>query len=92
MAEYDSFVDDPGTIPDGEVDIAIRELTPENTRKKYFTRYVRAEIKRLTAGEKPNDDTLRLRFNRGRLHPDVWEIKIIRELGEFLPKQTKAVT
>ena len=92
MAEYDSFVDDPGSIPDGEVDIAIRELTPENSRKKYFARYVHAGITRLAAGEKTQGDTLRLRFNRGRLHSDIWEIKILNELGEFLPKQTKAIT
>ncbi|MDO8634737.1 MAG: hypothetical protein Q7R34_00625, partial [Dehalococcoidia bacterium] len=61
-------------------------------RKKYFTRYVRADIKRLAAGDKVNSDTLRLRFNRGRLHSDVWAIKILRELGQFMPKQTKAIT
>jgi hypothetical protein len=92
MAEYDTFVDNPDTIPDGKVNIAIRELTPKDPRKKYFTRYVEAEIKKLAEGEEAKGDKLRLRWNRGRLHPGTWEIKVLKELGEFMPKQTKAKT
>ncbi|MDO8785291.1 MAG: hypothetical protein Q7J12_03650, partial [Syntrophales bacterium] len=71
--EYDSFVDDPSTLSDGEVDIAIRELTPENRKKKYRTRYVRAKISK-NPENMPDGDILRLRWQRGRLHPEIWAI------------------
>jgi len=86
--EYDAFVDDPARIPDGVVELAIRELTPENRREKYFTRYVRAQISR-NPDTIPDGDILRLRYYRGRLSDIVWSMKILEELGEFLPKKAK---
>lgn len=88
--EYDAFVDDPSTIPDGVVELAIRELTPEDRRRKYFTRYVLAEISRDPA-KLPGADILRLRWQRGRLSDQVWAIKILEELGEFKPKKAKVL-
>lgn len=82
---YDAFVDDPTLLKMGEeIEIAIRELTPENPRMKYRTRYVRAII------DKPKEgtDTLLLRWQRGRLHPETFSIKITKEVGEVKP--TKA--
>lgn len=88
--EYDTFVDDPTVLQEGEVAIAIRELTPENRRKKYLTRYVRALIKqRSPEGE---EGFLYLRYQRGRLHPEPWSIQVVEELGEFLPKRAKVQT
>jgi hypothetical protein len=86
--EYDTFVlqeKDPEVMPDGEVAIAVRELTPDDRRRKYATRYVKAEISRDPANL---PDVLRLRWQRGRLYPKPWSIRIIEELGEFMPKES----
>ena len=44
--EYDSFIDNPEGLADGEMKLAVRELTPDDHRKKYLTRYVKAQISR----------------------------------------------
>lgn len=81
--EYDSFWDNPEGLTESEVAIAIRELTPDDRRKKYLTRYVKAVI---SPDSSKLQDTLYLRWQRGRLYPKPWGIRIIEELGEFLPK------
>lgn len=88
--EYDSFVDDPTTIPHkAETDLAIRELTPDDRRKKYKTRYVRAYITHSpTLGK---DDILWLRYQRGGLYSKPFGIKIVKELGNFEPRAFVAV-
>ena len=83
--EYDSFMDNPETLVDGEISLAIRELTPDNRKKKYLTRYVKAMIFR-DPGKMPDGDVLWLRWQRGRLYPKPFAIKIVEEIGEFLPK------
>ena len=83
--EYDSFVDDPAAIPDGgELDLAIRELTPDDERKKYRARYVRAKIAHSPVMGK--DDILWLHYQRGAIHPQPFGIKIVKELGDFEPR------
>jgi hypothetical protein len=79
-------------IPDGkEYDISIRELTPDDRRDKYQTRYVRALITHNP--KKGEDDLLWLRYQRGaHLHPQPFGIKIIKELGEYQVKKTDART
>ncbi len=84
--EYDSFVDNPEKLADGEINLAIRELTPKDRKKKYFTRYVRAQISR-DPEKMPDGDVLWLRWQRGRKYPQPFAIKILQELGEFLPKE-----
>jgi hypothetical protein len=86
--EYDAFVDDPTKMQDGTVELAIRELTPDNRREKYYTRYVRAQISS-NPDTLPDGDILRLRYQRGRLSDGIWAIKIIEELGDFIPKKGK---
>ena len=84
--EYDSFIDNPGGLADGEINLAVRELTPADRRKKYLTRYVKAQISRDPA-KMPDGDVLWLRWQRGRRYPKPFAIKITQELGEFLPKE-----
>ncbi len=89
--EFDTFVDDPKDLPEMEVSIAIRELTPDDRRLKYKTRYVKALVSK--SKEKiEGADVLYLRWQRGRLQPGNWYIKILEELGEYLPKETRAIT
>ncbi len=87
--EYDTFVDDPTAFPGkGEVDIAIRDLSPGN--RKYDTRYVKAIVSSFPE-ELPEGDVLWLRYQRGGLHPKPWRIKIIEELGEFKPQKAEVI-
>jgi len=86
--EYDCFVDNPDRLSDGEIALAIRELTPEDRRKKYLTRYVKCLIKRKPE-EMPEGDVLWMRWQRGRRYPKPFAIKILEELGAFLPKAIK---
>ena len=83
--EYDSFIDNPEGLADGEIKLAVRELTPDDRRKKYLTRYVKAQISRDPA-KMPDGDVLWLRWQRGRRYPKPFAVKIVQELGEFLPK------
>ena len=83
--EYDSFIDNPEGLADGEINLAVRELTPDDRRKKYLTRYVKAQISRDPA-KMPDWDVLWLRWQRGRRYPKPFAVKIVQELGEFLPK------
>jgi hypothetical protein len=86
---YDAFVDDPTVLSMGEeIEIAIRELTPKNRKMKYRTRYVRAIVDKPKKGA----DTLLLRWQRGRLHPEKFSIKITKEVGEVMPKATAVRT
>ena len=89
--EYDAFYDNPKGITDGqELNIAIRELTPEDRRYKYRTRYVKAVLSKNP--DKKKDDILWLRFNRGSLYAKPFGIKIIEELGPFEVKERLMVS
>ena len=85
--EYDTFTDNPQTVPATvmEVSLAIRELTPDDRKKMYLTRYVKANV----CGDPdkmPEGDVLWLRWQRGKLYPKPAAIKILGELGEFMPR------
>lgn len=83
VKEYDTFVDSLADLADGkEMDIALRELTPDQRKKKYKTIYVLAKVSSSTANL-PDGDKLWVRFSMGHLHPKPWAIKVIKELGEY---------
>ena len=88
--EYDTFTDSPDKVPGTptEMALAIRELAPDDRRKKYVTRYVKAIVCSDPA-KMPDSDTLWFRWQRGRLYPKVGAIKIVEELGPYLPKEVK---
>lgn len=89
--EYDAFIDDPKSVPEGkEVNLAIRELTPDERKFKYRTRYVTAILNRNP--DKGKDDLLWLRFNRGGLYDKPFGIKIVKELGPFEVKERLMVS
>ena len=85
--EYDQFIlfEDVGEMPEGEVNITVRELTPDDHRKKYLARYVKAKVSS-DPDKMPEGDVLWLRWQRGRLYPKPWAIKIMEELSEY-PKK-----
>jgi hypothetical protein len=89
--EYDAFIDNPAAVPEGkEFNLAIRELTPDDRRNKYRSRYVTALITHSPNREK--DDLLWLRYNRGSLYEKPFGIKIVKELGPFEVKERITVT
>lgn len=76
--EYDLFVDNPGSLPQGtETQVMVREL------KTYETKRVLAIL--ASSQEKlPGASTLWLRYSTGRRHPSAWAIKILREYESLL--------
>jgi len=90
--EYDAWVDNPEAIPEGqEVDITIRELTPDDPRKKYKSRYVRAVLFRNP--DRSKDDILWVRYQRGsHLYPEPFGIRIIKDHPTLQVKPTLSKT
>ena len=85
-SEYDVFVDSFEELPEGvEIDISVRELTPQERQKKYRGRYVKAVVSS-SPDKLPGADKLWVRFSRGLLHPSPWYIKIISDVGEYKPE------
>ena len=84
--EYDCFVENPEKLVDGEISMAIRELTPDDRKKKYFSRYVRFEI-RVNPDDLPDGDILWTRYNYGARYEKPFGIKILEELGPYRPEK-----
>lgn len=89
--EYQSFIEDPGLITEKiEKTLSLCELTPNDRRKKYRTRYVKALI--YPNPQEGKDDILRLRYLQGGLYPKPFGIKIMEELGPFEIKEKSVFT
>ena len=83
--EYDTFVDDPSVLPDGgEIDLTIRELTPDDRRDKYRSKFVRAHVAH--SADPAKDDLLWVRLQRGPLQKKPLAIKILKVFGSFQNK------
>lgn len=82
--EYDTFLlTDPMLIlEDQEMELIVRDLTPEDIRYKYRSSYVKALISK---SESKYPDRLWIRLGRGQLQEIPWSIKILKELKK-LPK------
>jgi hypothetical protein len=65
-----------------EMELTIRDLTPGP--RKYDAKIVKAVLSKSQEGL-PDADILWVRSWIGNLYPDPWRIKILREIGEFLP-------
>ncbi len=82
--EYLTFVDNPKDLPVGEeIELSIRDLTPGC--EKYDCHNVRAVVAD-SPDKLPGSDVLWFRSLAGLLYPEPWAIKIIAELGEYIPK------
>ena len=83
MKRYDTFNDEPEKIPQlKEIDITVRELTPDDIRRKYRARYVKAVLSN-DPEKLPDGDELLIRYQRGGLHPERWRIKIVEDISGF---------
>lgn len=82
--KWDTFCDDTGGLKEGqEIAITVRSLQPG--RRKYESHYVKAVVSS-SPRDVPDWDELWLRWQRGYLRPQPWAIRIIVELGEYMPK------
>ena len=63
-----------------EITVTIRDLTPG--RHKYEARNVVAVVSPTPI---PDGDVLWARYANGRLFPQPWSIKIVKDLPEFFP-------
>ena len=81
--KYDTFVlTDPSEVKeDTEMEIIVRDLSPEDRRYKYEGFYVNAKISK-SADKYP--DLLQVRLGRGQLFDQTWSI----EISEFVDKFT----
>lgn len=82
--EYQTFVRQFKDLKEGRQELFIKDLT--SGPQKYDTKHVMAEIS--SRPEKMTDgDILRIRSESGILLPQVWGIKILKELPESVPGQ-----
>lgn len=81
--KYIAFVADPESLPKDEpVCLVIKDLTPG--RRKYDARFVKAVLS--SSDERlPDSDTLFLSSFSGRAYPHALAIKVLEDLGEYVP-------
>jgi len=80
--EYDTFVlTDLALVPEEqELELIVRDRTPEDRRYKYRSAYVTALISK---SESKYADRLWIRLGRGQLQEKPWSIKILKELNKL---------
>lgn len=89
--EYETFVEDPELMKEEmERNLSIRELTPDNRKTKYRTRYVKALI--YPNPGKGKDNILHIRYLQGERFSRPFGIKILQELGPFEVKEKSVFT
>jgi len=76
--EYDTFIlTELSQVPeDQEMEIIVRDLTPEDRRYKYRSAFVSAM---LSKSESKYPDLLWVRLGRGQLQEKPWSIKILNK-------------
>lgn len=80
--EYQTFVRQFKDLKESRQELFIKDLTPGP--RKYDTKHVLAEVS--STPEKMTDGALlRIRSESGILFPQVWGIKILKELPECVP-------
>jgi len=79
---YDTFIlKDLSAVPeDQEMELIVRDLSPEDRRYKYRSAYVLAKVSK---SESKYPDLLWVRLGRGQLQGKPWSIKITKEVNKF---------
>ncbi len=81
MKQYQVVVTGLGALPQGqEIELAVRDLSAGT--RKYDCRYVKAIVSS-SSETLPNGDSLRLISSNGYVYPDLWRIRIVKELGPY---------
>jgi len=80
--EYDTFIlTELSQVPeDQEMELIVRDLTPEDRRYKYRSFYAIAKISK---SESKYPDRLWIRLGRGQLQEKPWSIKIIEQIKKI---------
>jgi phenylphosphate carboxylase gamma subunit len=80
--EYDTFIlTDPKLVPeDQEIQLIVRDLTPEDRKYKYCSSFVMALVSK---SESKYPDQLWVRLGRGQLQEKPWSIKILKEVNKM---------
>lgn len=80
--EFDTFLlTDPELVNEEEErELILRDLTPDDRKRKYRSFYARALVSK-SASKHP--DLLRIRLGRGQLLEEPWSVKVIEELNKF---------
>lgn len=76
-------------VENQEIELAIKDLTPGP--RKYNTKIVKAIVSS-SADHLPDGDILRIRSWLGVLYPQIWAVKVIEEIGEYLSGQPHGET
>lgn len=76
MAHYDTFIAQPGALPeDQEILLPVRDLTPGT--HKYQYKYVRCIV---SSNPEVHPQQLAIRYGRGQLAPETYSIRVIEEV------------
>ena len=80
--EFDTFLlQDPDLfIEDEEVELIVRDLTPEDRKTKYRSFYAKAKISKSSS---TYPDLLWIRLGRGQLLEDPWSVEILSKVNKF---------
>jgi len=80
--EFDTFLlQDPKTFIEGqEVELIVRDLTPEDRKKKYRSFFAKAKVSKSSS---TYPDILWIRLGRGQLLEAPWSVKILSEVNKF---------
>ena len=80
--EYDTFIlSDPEQLPDEqELELILRDLTPDDRRYKYKSFFAKARISK--SGSK-FPDALWIRLGRGQLLEEPWSVEVLEVVDKF---------
>lgn len=80
--EFDTFLlQDPATfIEDEEVELIVRDLTPEDRKTKYCSFFAKAKVSKSSS---TYPDLLWIRLGRGQLLEDPWSVEILNKVNKF---------
>ena len=80
--EFDTFLlQDPETvIEDQEVELIVRDLTPDDRKTKYRSFFAKVKVSKSSS---TYPDLLWIRLGRGQLLEDPWSVKILSEENKF---------
>jgi hypothetical protein len=80
--EFDTFIlQDPKLfVEDQEVELIVRDLAPEDRRRKYRSFFAKAKVSKSSS---TYPDTLWVRLGRGQLLEKPWSVEILEEINKF---------
>lgn len=80
--EFDTYVlQDPELfVEDQEVELIVRDLTPEDRKRKYRSFFAKAKVSKSSS---TYADILWIRLGRGQLLEAPWSVEILEEINKF---------